>query len=174
MRLLYGSTILSYMACVINTPVFAIIPVLTVWYAASAVFVCLCCILPCAVFSYLVSWSIVAIMCMVIIIIIITMCLFRFGWFPILINQWAAIAITSYFGATMILVYYCRSMSDIKHLWFSQVSNAILWWAYAKAAWRTTIGMCCSPGVVKLRWTVVFRDFGPCVFNSTLMLCVLQ
>ena len=33
MRLLYGSTILSYMACVINTPVFAIIPVLTVWYA---------------------------------------------------------------------------------------------------------------------------------------------
>jgi hypothetical protein len=40
----------------------------------------------------------------------------------------------------MILVYYFRSLHDIKHLWFSQVSNAILWWAYAKAAWRTTIG----------------------------------
>ena len=32
MRLLYSSTILSYLACVVNTPAFTIIPILTVWW----------------------------------------------------------------------------------------------------------------------------------------------
>lgn len=142
MRLLYGSTILSYMACVINTPVFAIIPVLTVWCVAGLACHCFICNHDvCILLGVLVALAASAhFFANVHAAFAAYTPPHRFGWFPILINQWAAIAITFYFGATMILVYYCRSLSDIKHLWFSQVSNAILWWAYAKAAWRTTIG----------------------------------
>lgn len=37
-----------------------------------------------------------------------------FGAFPIVINFWAAVAITVYYGATLLLMYYSRSLSHLK------------------------------------------------------------
>lgn len=36
------------------------------------------------------------------------------GSFPIVINQWAAIAITVYYGATIAVMYYTRALAHLK------------------------------------------------------------
>lgn len=47
-----------------------------------------------------------------------------FGAFPIVINFWAAISITFYYGATMALMYYTRSLSHLKVQHQSQNSSS--------------------------------------------------
>ncbi|PSC71157.1 Six-hairpin glycosidase [Micractinium conductrix] len=41
------------------------------------------------------------------------------GAFPIVINQWAAIAITVYYTATLALQYYTHAFAHLKSMWFS-------------------------------------------------------
>jgi len=72
------------------------------------------------------------------------------GAFPIVINFWAALSITIYYGATLSLNYYTTSPAHLKSMWFAGVSNNILWWAFLKAMYRSTVG----------RWiegTIVFK-----------------
>lgn len=72
------------------------------------------------------------------------------GAFPIVINFWAALSITVYYGATLSLNYYTTSPAHLKSMWFAGVSNSILWWAFLKAMYRSTVG----------RWiegTIVFK-----------------
>ena len=48
------------------------------------------------------------------------------GSFPIVINKWAAIAITVYYAATLLLMYYTRALAHLKSMWFSSVGGAVL------------------------------------------------
>lgn len=63
-----------------------------------------------------------------------------FGSFPIVINFWAAVCITVFYGATLLLNFYTRSLAHLKSMWFTSVSNNILWFAFLKAMYRATIG----------------------------------
>ena len=36
------------------------------------------------------------------------------GSFPIVINFWAAVSITTYYGATILVMYYTRTLSHLK------------------------------------------------------------
>jgi hypothetical protein len=54
------------------------------------------------------------------------------GAFPIVINQWAAISITIYYAATLLVMYYTRATAHLKSMWFSSVANSILWFAFLK------------------------------------------
>ncbi|RMZ57138.1 hypothetical protein APUTEX25_003595 [Auxenochlorella protothecoides] len=63
-----------------------------------------------------------------------------FGSFPIVINFWAAVCITVYYGATLLLNYYTHSFGHLKSMWFTGVSNCILWYAFLKAMYRSTLG----------------------------------
>ena len=72
------------------------------------------------------------------------------GAFPIVINFWAALSITVFYVATLGINYYTRSPSHLKSMWFASVANNILWWAFFKAMYRSTLG----------RWiegTIVFK-----------------
>lgn len=71
-----------------------------------------------------------------------------FGAFPIVINFWAAVAITIYYGSTLLLMYYTRSFSHLKSMWFASVANSVLWWAFLKAMYRATIGRWLSGTIV--------------------------
>lgn len=71
-----------------------------------------------------------------------------FGAFPIVINFWAAVSITGYYAATLMLMYYTRSFAHLKSMWFSSVANAILWFAFLKAMYRATIGRWLSGTIV--------------------------
>ena len=71
-----------------------------------------------------------------------------FGAFPIVINFWAALSITIYYGATLALMYYTRMLGHLKSMWFASVSNSILWFAYLKAMYRATIGRWLSGTIV--------------------------
>ncbi len=52
----------------------------------------------------------------------------------------AALAITVYYVCTTLVVFYVRSASHIKSMWFALVANTILWFAYLKALIRATVG----------------------------------
>lgn len=71
-----------------------------------------------------------------------------FGAFPIVINFWAALSITIYYGATTALMYYTRAFAHLKSMWFASVSNSILWFAYFKAMYRSTVGRWLSGTIV--------------------------
>ena len=43
------------------------------------------------------------------------------GAFPIVINYWAALSITVYYAATLLLMYYTRALSHLTSMWFSAV-----------------------------------------------------
>ena len=62
------------------------------------------------------------------------------GSFPIVINFWAAVSITVYYAATLLLMYYTRTLAHLKSMWFSSVANSILWFAFLKAMYRATLG----------------------------------
>lgn len=62
------------------------------------------------------------------------------GVFPIVINFYAGVCVTAYFLASSALMFYARSHSHFKAMWFASVCNSILWFAYLKAAYRATIG----------------------------------
>ena len=69
------------------------------------------------------------------------------GVFPCIIDRWFACALTAYALTTQALQYYVRTPRHVEALWFADVANAILWWAYVKAAWRmlwARIFFCCS------------------------------
>ena len=69
------------------------------------------------------------------------------GVFPCTIDRWFAGALTGYAAATQLLQYYVRTPRHVEALWFADVANAILWWAYVKAAWRmlwARVFFCCS------------------------------
>ena len=63
-----------------------------------------------------------------------------FGAFPIVINFWAAVCITVFYGATILLNFYTHSLAHVKSMWFTGVANNILWFAFFKAMYRSTIG----------------------------------
>ena len=71
-----------------------------------------------------------------------------FGAFPIVINFWAAVSITSYYAATLALMYYTRAFAHLKSMWFSSVANSILWFAFLKAMYRATVGRWLSGTIV--------------------------
>ena len=54
-----------------------------------------------------------------------------------------AVALTVYFAAQYMVLNYVRKLSSVGHwwshlkqLWFANVANNILWWAYIKACFR--------------------------------------
>lgn len=59
-----------------------------------------------------------------------------FGVFPIVVSWWMALALTIYFVALNLVLYYVRSYKHIEALWFANVAGNILWWTYVKAFWR--------------------------------------
>ena len=71
-----------------------------------------------------------------------------FGAFPIVINFWAAVSITAYYSATLLLMYYTRSLGHLKSMWFASVANSILWFAFLKAMYRATVGRWLSGTIV--------------------------
>jgi endoglucanase len=69
------------------------------------------------------------------------------GIFPCAIDRWFAGALTAYAAATRAVQYYVRTPRHVEALWFADTANAILWWAYVKAAWRMLVArifFCCS------------------------------
>ena len=44
------------------------------------------------------------------------------GAFPIVINYWAALSITVYYAATLLLMYYTRALSHLTSMWFSAIT----------------------------------------------------
>ena len=62
------------------------------------------------------------------------------GAFPIIINFWAALAVTVYFCGLSVMMYYNTSLAHLKSMWFSSIANSILWFAFLKAAWRASFG----------------------------------
>ena len=38
------------------------------------------------------------------------------------------------------MLNYCRNRKHIYPLWFSGISNQIMWWTYVKAFWRGVAG----------------------------------
>jgi endoglucanase len=69
------------------------------------------------------------------------------GAFPCIIDRWFAAALTAYVAATQLLQYYVRTPRHVEALWFADIANSILWWAYVKAAWRmlwARVFFCCS------------------------------
>ena len=55
---------------------------------------------------------------------------------PVVLTRDFALALTLYAATTTALQYAVRTPSHIEALWFANVANSILWWAYVKAAWR--------------------------------------
>ncbi|KAK9908885.1 hypothetical protein WJX75_004221 [Coccomyxa subellipsoidea] len=69
------------------------------------------------------------------------------GVFPVVISREFALALTIYTVATQLLLYYVRKLSHFEALWFANIANSILWWAFVKAWWRafiTRLFCCCS------------------------------
>ncbi|BDA41271.1 Cellulose synthase 1 [Coccomyxa sp. Obi] len=69
------------------------------------------------------------------------------GVFPVVISREFALALTIYTVATQLLLYYVRKLSHLEALWFANVANSILWWAFVKAWWRafiTRLFCCCA------------------------------
>ena len=62
-----------------------------------------------------------------------------FGIFPLDLNLYAAIALTVYFICQNMVSYYVRNYMHFKVLWFSSISNTILWVTYFKAILNTFI-----------------------------------
>ena len=63
------------------------------------------------------------------------------------ISRWLAVGLTLYSVATTLLLYYVRTFWHVEALWFANVANQLLWWAYVKAAWRALyarIFCCCA------------------------------
>ena len=58
------------------------------------------------------------------------------GFFPVVLSRQFALALTLYAAVTTALQYAVRTPRHIEALWFANVANSILWWAYVKAAWR--------------------------------------
>lgn len=72
------------------------------------------------------------------------------GFFPVVISRLFALALTCYAATTTALQYYARTPRHVEALWFANVANSILWWAYVKAAWRMLLArvfFCCAGGV---------------------------
>ncbi|KAK9810557.1 hypothetical protein WJX73_000559 [Symbiochloris irregularis] len=69
------------------------------------------------------------------------------GVFPIVISRHFALAATIYGVATNLLQYLVTKYSHTEALWFANLANNLLWWAYVKAAWRSLMArifFCCS------------------------------
>lgn len=60
------------------------------------------------------------------------------GSFPVVINAWAAIAITVYYAATLGVMYYTRATAHLKSMWFSSVRGGVDHWG--------------APGMVVMVW----------------------
>jgi endoglucanase len=70
------------------------------------------------------------------------------GTFPIIINWHAATAVTVYFIISACLAYFVVNLGHLKALWFAQIANAIMWFAFLKAFIRTTVGKLISGNIV--------------------------
>ncbi|KDD72154.1 hypothetical protein H632_c3780p0, partial [Helicosporidium sp. ATCC 50920] len=104
-----------------------------------------------------------------------------FGSFPIVINQWAAICITVYYAATLLVNYYCHSLGHLKSMWFSGIANNVLWYAFLKAMYRATIGRWIDGNIVfkvtakglQRMGALPLRDVWMALFFFTTMLVTL-
>ena len=54
---------------------------------------------------------------------------------------------------------YCRNRKHIYPLWFSGISNQIMWWTYVKAFWRGVAG---ATGA-KITFKTTLKGAGRCV-----------
>lgn len=61
------------------------------------------------------------------------------GYFPLQFNWWFALAFTIYSPCCYALLYYCRSTSHLRSIYFSIVAAHMFWFAYAKATFNTII-----------------------------------
>lgn len=57
-----------------------------------------------------------------------------------MVSRWAAVALTSYMGSQYLVLNYMRSRSHVMPLWFNGIANAILWFTFIKAFWRSVLG----------------------------------
>lgn len=58
------------------------------------------------------------------------------GIFPIVVSWWAAVALTAYAAAQMLVLSYVKKFKHLQGLWFAGIANNILWWAFAKAGFN--------------------------------------
>ncbi|KAK9863564.1 hypothetical protein WJX84_010744, partial [Apatococcus fuscideae] len=97
-RFLYLTGVWAYVVGALTTPMFIIIPLVTIWA----------------------------------------------GVFPIVVSQWAAIALTAYLCCQFLILNYSRKRKHTFPLWFNWVANNILWWTFVKACWRAAGSTCGS------------------------------
>jgi len=76
------------------------------------------------------------------------------GFFPLVVTRELALALTLYAASTQAMLYNVRTPRHLEPLWFANVANQILWWAYIKAAWR-------------MLWARVFFCFSKVTFKAT-------
>ncbi|KAK9828913.1 hypothetical protein WJX72_002766 [[Myrmecia] bisecta] len=68
------------------------------------------------------------------------------GVFPIVVSWWAAVALTANMLAQYLVLNYCRKRAHWKPLWFANVANNILWFAFVKACFRA-VGASCGKSI---------------------------
>ena len=60
-----------------------------------------------------------------------------FGYFPIALNLPTVAAVTAYYTALHALMFYSRSMRELRALWLANIGTSIMFWVYAKGAFLT-------------------------------------
>ena len=61
------------------------------------------------------------------------------------------------------MLNYCRNRKHIYPLWFSGISNQIMWWTYVKAFWRGVAG---ATGA-KITFKTTLKGAGRCESAAT-------
>ncbi|KAK9846433.1 hypothetical protein WJX81_003716 [Elliptochloris bilobata] len=65
------------------------------------------------------------------------------GVFPVALSKQFALALTLYSVAMNSLLYYVRVPWHVESLWFANVCNQLMWWAYVKAFLRSLLSRVC-------------------------------